>query len=149
MIKHATASTFVFREFDGGWRLGLIEHPRLGRHMVVGGHVERDETYAEAAAREALEESGYEVRLLPNPTAASIAPWWTHEFTVPADSQLDEPHVHVDHQYVAVAESPPVSEPAHPFGWFSTTDLDQLSMFEDTRQQAQFLLPRIAGAYNL
>ena len=51
MIKHANASAFVFCEFPRGWRLGLIEHPRLRKRMIVGGHVESDETQAEAAAR--------------------------------------------------------------------------------------------------
>ncbi|MGH3913779.1 MAG: NUDIX domain-containing protein, partial [Pseudonocardiaceae bacterium] len=61
MIKHATASVFVFREFPEGWRLGLVEQPRLRRHRIVGGHVELDETQAEAAVREATEESGLQV----------------------------------------------------------------------------------------
>lgn len=125
MIKHATSSTFVFCEFDNGWRLGLIEHPRLGKRMIVGGHVERTETPAEAAVRQAIEESGLEVRLLPSPSPALplgyphervVAPWWITEVIVPADNHLAEPHTHVDHQYVAIADSPvPISEPDHPF----------------------------------
>ena len=115
MTKHATSSVFVFCEVEGRWRLGLIEHPRLGRQMVVGGHVEADETQAEAAVRETVEESGLRVRLLgcPAPSlpvgyphARVAAPWWITELMVPADNHLAEPHVHVDHQYVAVAESP-------------------------------------------
>jgi 8-oxo-dGTP pyrophosphatase MutT (NUDIX family) len=154
MIKHATSSVFVFCEVEGRWRLGLIEHPRLGRHMVVGGHVEADETQAEAGVREAVEESGLRVRLLgcpvpalpagyPHPAVA--APWWITELMVPADNHLAEPHVHVDHQYVAVAESPsPVSEPVHPFAWFAAEELAGLAMFEDTRLLAGALFPRIA-----
>ncbi|MGH4013761.1 MAG: hypothetical protein ACRDSL_07460 [Pseudonocardiaceae bacterium] len=49
MIKHATASTFVFHQFPRGWRLGLVAQPRLNQRMIVGGHVELDETQAEAA----------------------------------------------------------------------------------------------------
>lgn len=153
MIKHATSSVFVFCEFPLGWRLGLIEHPRLGKHMIVGGHVERDETQAEAAVRETVEESGLEVRLLacPSPVLPAgyphdrvAAPWWIAEMMVPADNHLAEPHVHVDHQYVAVAESPvPVSEPVHSFAWFSAGELDGLAMFEDTRLLAGTLFPHI------
>jgi 8-oxo-dGTP pyrophosphatase MutT (NUDIX family) len=152
-IKHATASAFVFCEFPEGWRLGLIEHPRLRKHMVVGGHVERDETQAEAAVREATEESGLEVRLLagPSPTLPLgyphnrvAAPWRITEVMVPADNHLDEPHIHVDHQYVAIADSPvPVSEPVHPFAWFCAEELDGLPMFEDTLLLARALFPRI------
>lgn len=153
MIKHATASTFVFHQFSEGWRLGLVAQPRLGRHMIVGGHVELDETQAEAALREAVEESGLPVRLLACPAPALplgyphervAAPWWITEVMVPADNHLAEPHVHVDHQYVAVADSPmPVSEPVHPFAWFAEGDLDGLSMFEDTRLLARALFPII------
>ncbi|MGH3548170.1 MAG: hypothetical protein ACRDQU_08660 [Pseudonocardiaceae bacterium] len=59
---------------------------------------------------------------------------------------MSEPHVHVDHQYVALVESPvPVSEPAHPFGWFSVEELAELSMFEDTLLLARALFPRIGS----
>lgn len=155
MIKHAMSSVFVFCEIEGQWRLGLIEHPRLGRNMIVGGHVEADETQAEAALRETVEESGLRVRLLACPSpllpagyphAQVAAPWWITELMVPADNHLAEPHVHVDHQYVALAESPvPVSEPVHPFAWFGAGELEGLSMFDDTRLLARELFPRIAA----
>jgi len=68
VIKEATASTFVFREDPGGvWRTALVWHPRLESWMPSGGHVERDESAAEAALREVREETGLEVRLLPGP----------------------------------------------------------------------------------
>ena len=149
MIKHATASTFVFGRFPEGWRLGLIEHPRLGRRMVPGGHVEVDETQEEAALREVAEETGLQAVLVapvapgfpegfPHPAVAR--PWWITEQMVPADNHLGEPHVHVDHQYVAVAQgTEPVSEPAHPFGWFGPGELGRLSMFEDSRLLAGVL----------
>lgn len=156
MIKHATASAFVFCEFPETWRLGLIEHPRLGKRMVVGGHVEPDESQAEAAVREAVEESGLEVRLLacPAPTLPLgyphdlvVAPWWITEVQVPADNHLGEPHIHIDHQYVAIADSPePVVEPAHPFAWFSAEELDALPMFTDTRLLARALFRCIGTA---
>lgn len=155
MIKHATASTFLFHRFPDEWRLGLIVHPRLGRHMVVGGHVEADETPAAAAEREAVEESGREVLLVPGPALGLPdgyphrqvpAPWWINEVDVPADNHLGEPHVHVDHQYVGVAESPlQVSEPAHPFAWVAEHELDDLLMFEDTRLLARSLFPHITA----
>lgn len=72
------------------------------------------------------------------------AAWWVTEVAVPADNHLDEPHVHVDHQYIALANSAaPMSEPAHPFAWFGRGDLTQVSMFEDTRLLAALLFDRI------
>ncbi len=161
MIKHATASVFVFHEFPQGWRLGLVEQPRQRRRMIVGGHVEPDETQAEAAVREATEESGLQVRLLACPTPALplgyphervAAPWWITEVIVPADNHLAEPHAHIDHQYVAVADSPiPVREPVHPFDWYSMdqldgiNQLDSLPMFPDTLLLARALFSHIGS----
>lgn len=155
MLKHATASTFVFHRFADRWRLGLIVHPRLGKHMIAGGHVEPDESQAEAALREVTEEAGLRVRLLECPTLSLPtgyphkqvpAPWWITEVSVPADSHLGKPHVHVDHLYLALADTPtPLSEPAHPFDWFAEDDLDGLSMFADTRLLAHILFPLIGS----
>ncbi|MEV0299082.1 NUDIX domain-containing protein [Nocardia sp. NPDC050710] len=154
MIKEATASTFVWCEIGGRWRLGLIEHPRLKLAMLAGGHVEADESPAEAAVREAREETGRDVRLLSWPSLAlpsgypypAVAqPWWTNELLVPADNHVDEPHVHIDHQFLAVAHgAEQVSQPAHPFGWYSAEDLDRIDMVSDTRMLARMLFPMIA-----
>ena len=62
-IKHATAGAFVFAQLGGEWKLGLIEHPRLRRLMIPGGHVEDDEHCAQAALREVTEETGLRVIL--------------------------------------------------------------------------------------
>jgi 8-oxo-dGTP pyrophosphatase MutT (NUDIX family) len=155
VIKHDTASTFVFCQFADGWRLGLIEHPRLCLHMVAGGHVEDDENHEQAALREVIEETGLVgVRLVAAPAPALpmgyphplvAREWWKTEVLVPADNHLGEPHVHVDQQYLAVADSPtPAREPQHTFGWFTRTDLDQLAMPEDTRMLAEYLFDGIA-----
>jgi ADP-ribose pyrophosphatase YjhB (NUDIX family) len=149
-VKHATAGAFVFCHFDDGWRLGLIEHPRLGRHMIMGGHVEGDETQAEAAVREVEEESGLRTlrlieALTPGlpigfPHAVVAAPWWITEQDVPADNHLSEPHVHVDHQYVAMVEDPtPNADAVHRFGWFRQDEVPGLTMFEETRLLATVL----------
>ncbi|TMK51323.1 MAG: NUDIX domain-containing protein [Actinobacteria bacterium] len=141
MTRHATAGAFVFCRFaDSRWRLGLIEHPRLGRWMVPGGHVEDDECQATAALREVEEESGLTgVRLLEAPAPALPTgfpstharvplPWWIIQQQVPADNHLPEGHVHVDHQYVALVDDPePVRAPAHPFAWYRPHELSELS----------------------
>jgi 8-oxo-dGTP pyrophosphatase MutT (NUDIX family) len=67
VIKEPTASTFIFCPDGGTWRTALIWHPRLACWLPAGGHVEPDETTVQAAVREALEETGLSVRLLPGP----------------------------------------------------------------------------------
>lgn len=149
-VKHATSSVYVFSRRPGGWRIGLIRHPRFGRMMPPGGHVEADESQAQAALREVAEESGLAVRLVDAPAAALpdgfrparvAPPWWIVEHPVPADNHLAEPHVHIDHLYVAEAcGREPVTQPAHPFGWYAAGDLPGLAMFDDSRVLASALL---------
>ena len=68
-VKHLTSSVFVFRRFTDGWRTGLIRHPRLHRMMIPGGHVEPEESCAEAALREVAEETGLAAALVSPPAA--------------------------------------------------------------------------------
>jgi 8-oxo-dGTP pyrophosphatase MutT (NUDIX family) len=151
---HATASTFVFCRFEGeGWKIGLVLQPRLGKRMVPGGHVEDNETPAQAAVREVVEESGLAVRLLQRPSVplpdgypleVVVEPWWTTLVDVPRDNHLAEPHKHLDHQYVAVADSPePVAQAVHEFDWYRLDELAELDMFDDTRGLAAFLFPHV------
>ncbi len=105
---------------------------------------------------EVAEETGLRVRLLPAPAALPLppgyphepvaAPWWVTELDVPADNHTPVAHVHIDHQYVALAASTvAVSDPAHPFGWFSVEQIGEIEMFEDTRLLARALFGCVGG----
>lgn len=152
-VKHATASVFLFARAEDAWRVGLIRHPRLGKWMLPGGHVEPDENPAEAALREVAEETGLAARLLPGPRLdepdgadepSVIAPLWIVEQHVPAERREPEPHVHVDHLYLALTPATPPAPGAElPFAWYAADQLDALDMFGDTRARAAYLLDRI------
>jgi 8-oxo-dGTP pyrophosphatase MutT (NUDIX family) len=156
-VKHLTSSVFVFRRFTDGWRIGLIRHPRLHRMMIPGGHVEPEESCAEAALREVAEETGLAVTLV-SPPAAPVPrgyrarrvalPWWIAEYQVMPDNHLGVAHVHVDHLYVALADGTPpaavLPAAAHPFGWYAAGDLPGLDMFDDARLLARLLLTGLA-----
>ncbi|WP_410574382.1 NUDIX hydrolase [Amycolatopsis sp. cmx-4-61] len=144
MVKHFTSSVFVFGLVRGVWKLGLIEHPRLGRWMIAGGHVEPGESQVDAALREVEEETGRRVRLVRPPGPAVppefprsllTMPWWITEQPVPPDGHCGDRHVHVDHQYVALANAPDelIRDPELPFRWAVREELDGLTMFADTR----------------
>ena len=57
---HVTASAIVVS--DAGDKVALHLHKRLGMWLQPGGHIERGESPAEAALREAAEEIGVPVR---------------------------------------------------------------------------------------
>jgi 8-oxo-dGTP pyrophosphatase MutT (NUDIX family) len=149
-LKHPTSSVFVFRAISPGWRICLIRHPRFGRMMIPGGHVEQEESQAQAALREVAEETGLAVQLV-SPPAAPVPrgyrpervaqPWWIVEYAVPPDNYHGEAHVHIDHLYVALADGRKLRRaPEHPLGWYAAADLPGLDMFEDARLMALTLL---------
>lgn len=152
-VKHPTASVFLFARAEDSWQVGLIRHPRLGKWMLPGGHVEPDENPAEAALREVAEETGLAARLLPGPgldepdgadEPSVIAPLWIVEQQVPAERREPEPHIHVDHLYLALAEaSVPALSAELPFVWYTADQLATVGMFSDTRARAVYLLDRI------
>jgi 8-oxo-dGTP pyrophosphatase MutT (NUDIX family) len=97
---HITASTIVLDAERA--RVLLTLHRKIGAWLQLGGHCEpADATVAEAAFREATEESGIEgLRLLPGP--AQLDRHWVRCHP--------EGSWHLDVQYVALA--PPGAEPA-------------------------------------
>lgn len=156
MIKHLTASVFVFARFGGEWRVAMVQQPRLGKRMIPGGHVEDDETAAEAGERETEEETGLRGVTLLEPARPDLPagyphprmpqPWWVSELRVPADNHLGEPHVHVDHVFVALADpGEPARAGVHETVWMSLEELlEHADVFEDTKLLAKELFPRIA-----
>jgi 8-oxo-dGTP pyrophosphatase MutT (NUDIX family) len=102
---HLTASTLVLSH-DGA-RVLLTLHAKAKRWFQLGGHLEpADRTLADAAGREAREESGL--------TALSVAPVPVHldehvvPFCRPGTGDAARPVHHLDVRFVAVA--PPDAE---------------------------------------
>jgi 8-oxo-dGTP pyrophosphatase MutT (NUDIX family) len=152
MISEATASVFILhRDRERGWLVALVWHPRLECWLPAGGHVEANETAAQAGVREALEETGLDVTLAPGPAVPFpagfphqlvTAPWLTAEVPASPDRHTSERHLHVDHVYAATAVSPrPGREPEHQVRWFSPADLAATpAVSEDSRILAGRLL---------
>lgn len=109
---HLTASAIVFDA--GADHVLLTLHPRVGKWIQLGGHCEPDDaTIADAALREAREESGIDGLEL-----AGLAQLHTHPITC----SLGVPTRHLDVRFVAVA--PPTSDGGLPPITISDESLD-------------------------
>ena len=133
LIRHVAAHTdSVFRSCDDGHltasaivldaahrRVLLTLHPRLGRWIQMGGHIEPDDASVEAAAlREATEESGIAGLVLdPVPVDLDI-----HAFDCPRGT----PNRHLDVRFAVTApvDAVPVcSDESLDVAWFPVTAL--------------------------
>ena len=124
MITEPTSSVFILRrDRERGWMTALVWHPRLECWLPAGGHVEENETAAQCGIREALEETGLDITLVPGPAVPVPfgfphrqvpAPWLVAEVPAAPDRHTRESHVHADHVYVAIAAAPaPCRDPEH------------------------------------
>ena len=149
VIKEATATVFVFRRLeDEVWRVAMVWHPRVAGWLPPGGHVEPDESAAEAAVREVAEEVGCRVRLVGGPATPLpegfphdpvVAPWWIVEMAASPDNHTAERHVHVDHVFLALFDGD-VAPPETRVRWFSAEELAEgAEVAEDSRLQAKEL----------
>jgi 8-oxo-dGTP pyrophosphatase MutT (NUDIX family) len=114
---HVTASTLVT---DPDGRILLCLHGRLGMWMQLGGHCEAGDTsLADAALREAIEESGITgLWLPPEPIDVDVHP----VRCAVEDGGPAAPSVHFDVRFVAVCPAGAVervSAESAALGWFS------------------------------
>lgn len=122
---HVTASALVI---DPGARNVLLTlHPKVGRWLQLGGHLEYDDaTVRDAAVREVIEECGIPAgRISANPVRLDRHP-------VPCGRQPDgsvRASEHLDIQYVVVVSEgvePVISEESDDLRWFPQAGLPDL-----------------------
>lgn len=127
--RHHTATAYVVA--DG--RTLLLWHRKLGMWLPPGGHLEPNEDPVQGAVREAYEETGLEVAVLPPPgliaveTPAVLPPpaCILIEDIVRADQPF---HQHIDHVYFTRAVprvdfAAPI--PHGPCRWLTVDELEQ------------------------
>ena len=105
----------------------LVNHPRYGKWLPPGGHVELDEDPVEALLREVAEETGLEVELLgKRPIVESPET----KFLVAPDyvdvHEANLPHKHIGLTYFMVAKSDQYKLSSEHTGmrWFTEADID-------------------------
>jgi 8-oxo-dGTP pyrophosphatase MutT (NUDIX family) len=117
-VGHVTASALVVDRSRA--RTLLTLHPRAGRWLQLGGHVEEDDLSLRAAARrETVEESG-----IPD-VEISVEPIHLDRHPV---SCWGSPSVHWDVQYLAVVADdarPVISEESDDLRWFGLQALPE------------------------
>lgn len=115
-VGHVTASALVMNQARDQVLLTL--HPKVGRWLQLGGHIEHgDLDLQRAARREVIEECGI------TPVWMSDAPLRLDRHPVPCAGRLSE---HLDVQYLAVVPSdtqPVLSSESLDLAWFSITAL--------------------------
>lgn len=128
----------------------LILHRKSGTWQPPGGHIDPNETPPEAAIREAFEETGLEVALIPqeniwinNPNAKSIErPYVCFLEEIPA-YQNHQPHQHIDMIYLARPVSGTEIENARETAgirWFTLHDIENLKPNVEIYAELQVLL---------
>jgi 8-oxo-dGTP pyrophosphatase MutT (NUDIX family) len=114
---HVTASALVV---DPAGRVLLCLHGRLGKWMQLGGHCEpTDETLAEAALREATEESGITgLQIDPDPIDVDV-----HEVRCgAAEGASATPSVHYDVRFLVhspAGATEQISDESADLAWFT------------------------------
>jgi ADP-ribose pyrophosphatase YjhB (NUDIX family) len=127
--RHHTATAYVV----AGGRTLLLWHHKLKMWLPPGGHLELNEDPVQGALREALEESGLEVRVIPpsdllvvsQPEVVAPPAVILIEDIVRADQPF---HQHIDHVYftralVDVDFAAPIPHGAH--HWFNAEELSR------------------------
>jgi 8-oxo-dGTP pyrophosphatase MutT (NUDIX family) len=111
-VRHWTASAIVLHPDSD--QVLLIEHIKSGLALFAGGHVQPGETLAEAAAREAREETGIDAEIITGPLPACDpvtvhpSPFLTIEAT--AADPVNGPHQHIDAMYIMRAASAQIGQ---------------------------------------
>lgn len=127
---HVTTSAYVLSPDHA--RILLIDHVVIGRWLQPGGHWEHAATFADSAAREALEETGVQDLALHPWHAGGDLPFFIDSHDVPGKPAKAEPaHIHHDLQYLFLADPalPLVAqiEEVHAAAWKPLEELEDIA----------------------
>jgi 8-oxo-dGTP diphosphatase len=107
-------------------RVLLVEHPRYGKWLAPGGHIELDEDPEEALLREIAEETGLSVEILsdkPNLGVSKNKPLFTPNYMDVHDANA--PHKHIGLVYFArsATDKARLSAEHTSLKWFTEAEL--------------------------
>lgn len=150
MDKQFTSTVFII-END---KVLLVFHRKLQKWLPPGGHIDTNETPPVAAKREALEETGLEIELIPQENIW-INQWNAKSFERPYMCLLEEvpafgdhaAHQHMDFIYLARPIGGQVMQNFRETAgirWFSLNEIEALisdvEIFAETKESLRHLL---------
>ena len=133
-----TASAFIIKDD----KILFMDHEKLGQWIQPGGHMEEDETPDQAAKREALEETGFNIKFIDGeqPTGFSEEEDLPIPFHINIH-KIRDGHLHCDFMYLAEIESEGEATHSHEHSglkWFTREELrsEDLDMQDNVRRTA-------------
>ena len=158
MERQFTASVYIIEQD----RVLLIFHRKLNKWLPPGGHMEANETPAEAAYREALEETGYEIEILKEENIW-VDHWNAKSFSRPYMCLIEEipahgltpTHQHLDFVYLGKPVGGQAVEnlnETHGMKWFTLEEVEALNpdidIFVETLQVIRKILENKSFVHN-
>lgn len=152
MERQFTATVYIL-DLD---KVLLIYHKKLSKWLPPGGHVEANETPPEAARREALEETGYQIRLIQD-EHIWIDRWNAKSMERPILTLLEEipehkgtaAHQHMDMVYAAVPLSQGSCDETQQCRWFTLAEIlaleSDIDIFAETKEVIAMLFSKFPG----
>lgn len=150
MLRQFTATVYIIDNH----RALLIYHRKMNKWLPPGGHLEPNELPSEGAIREAMEETGLKIALIPQENVW-IDRWNAKSFERPYLCLLEEipargdqpAHQHIDMIYVGkpVGGAEAINEgETGGLRWFSLEEIETLAsdieIYEETRQTLRKIL---------
>ncbi len=139
VTRHFTTAVYIVHEN----RILLHAHKKLKILLAVGGHIDRDETPAEAALREIAEETGLSVELYNPKGEERVYPDGSRDINTGSNCNLhriNEFHEHMSFEYYARAlttELNPEEGESTDFVWLSKEELETSeNILENVRVRA-------------
>jgi 8-oxo-dGTP pyrophosphatase MutT (NUDIX family) len=149
MEKQFTASVYVIETN----KVLLLFHPKLHKWLPPGGHLEQNEIPPECAVREALEETGLKIELIPDEhlwvsrwNASSFArPWLCLLENIPLHGSQPA-HQHVDFIYIGRPVGGAIGQAhrkQHDLRWFDLNEILALKPDEEIFAETQQTISKI------
>lgn len=152
MNREFTATVYILKEQE----VLLIFHKKLQKWLPPGGHIDPNETPAEAAVREAFEETGLQISLIPQENiwihqsnAISIErPYMCLLENIPEHNGVPQ-HQHMDMIYIGKPVGGKLSEnllETEGIRWFGLQQVEKLKTHVEIYAETKEVIRTLIGA---